>query len=72
MHDAVVRSLIEIAIEVCQGEIQHAPSAVDAAQLRGRMLVLQGTLADLWLRPEAMPPRLVGPQLMEALRKFGA
>jgi hypothetical protein len=72
MHDAIVRSLIEVAIEVCQGEIQSARSTSDAAQLRGRMLVLQGTLADLWHRPEAMPPRLMSAQLIDALRKLGS
>jgi hypothetical protein len=71
MHDSLVRSLIEVAIELCQGEIQHARSSFDAAQLRGRMLVLQGALADLWIRPDAMPPRLIGAQLLEALRKAG-
>jgi hypothetical protein len=72
MNDAIVRSLIEMAIDLCEGEIEHARSAWDQAQLRGRMLVLQGTLTDLWVRPEAMPPRLVGPQLIDALRKVGA
>jgi hypothetical protein len=71
MHETLVRSLIETAIEICQGEIQHARCAFDAAQLRGRMLVLQGALADMWLPPEAMPPRLAGTQLSEALRKLG-
>ncbi len=72
MHSSIVRSLIEMAIEICQGQIEHARSTGDAAQLRGQMLVLQGTLADLWLRPETMPPRLVGSQLIDALRKLGA
>jgi hypothetical protein len=72
MHDSIVRSLIETAIELCEAEIPHARSPQDTAQLRSRMLILQGALVDIWARPEAMPPRLASAKLVEALRKIGA
>jgi hypothetical protein len=69
MHSSIVRSLIETAIEICEAEIKNA-SRDDGAHLRGHMLILQGALADMWSRPESMPPRFVGRQLVDALRKI--
>jgi hypothetical protein len=69
MHDSIVRALVETAIELSEAEIQHAHTSQHAAELRGRMLTLQGALEDLWPSPRPKPPRLTPEQLIEALRK---
>jgi hypothetical protein len=69
MHDATVRALIETAIEISAAEIPHGRSLQEVAKLRGRMLILQGTLQDLWPDPNGKPPRLTAAQLVDTLRK---
>ena len=69
MHDPVVRALIETAIELIEVEIPSARSPQKIAKLRSQMLILQGTLEDLWPAPDAKPPRLTASQLIDALRK---